>query len=105
MRAFILILMLLTASPLALADAEARRDNGDWVRITARPCADEKVLANIAGRGENPLDYRSGRAEIGGTPYEICWAFDYGSQMYRLRYDDGDVGELPFRVMRPVPEA
>jgi hypothetical protein len=105
MRSLIMMLVMLLAAPLALADAEARRDNGDWVRITPRSCADEKVLANIAGRGENPLDYRAGRAEIGGTPYEVCWAADYDRQMYILRYDDMDVGELPFRAMRPVPEA
>jgi hypothetical protein len=62
MRFSLALILLLAAAPV-LADSEARQGN-DWVRITAKPCTDEKVLAHIAAAGDNPLDYRAARAEF-----------------------------------------
>jgi hypothetical protein len=68
MRKF-LIAAILAAGP-AFADSEARQ-GADWVRVTANPCKDEKVLAQMDK--ENPLDYRAATAEVGGKLFNACW--------------------------------
>lgn len=105
MHALALIAVALVAlfvTGLALADAEARQGN-DFVRITARPCKDEKVLAAIAMHGRNPLDFRSARARFAGVEYVACWAM-MGNAAY-LIYEDGDQGVVPQADLKPVPEA
>ena len=93
------LLSLLAAD--AKADSEARNGK-DFVRITAQACTNEKVLANITGRGESPLDYRAAQAEFNGEAFAACWTPDYKTGMVQLRYDDGDRGELSVRAFVPV---
>lgn len=99
----ILIAAACAAAGAALADSEARRGS-DFVRITVRPCADEKVVAAITAAGEDPKDYRAARAEIGGAPFAGCWKPMFEREMIFLRYDDGDAGLLPFGELKPVKE-
>lgn len=95
-----LALFLLLAAAPVLADSEAR-DGADWVRITARPCTNEAVLAQL--QGNERLDYRQASAEFGGKPFAACWRPD-GDGVF-LIYEDGDKGVILRRQLRPVLEA
>ena len=94
------VLLLLCAAP-ALADSEAR-NGADFVRLTARPCADAKVLELIAAAGDNHLDYRAAHAEIGGVPYAACWRPLMNREVVHVRYADSDQGLIPFGHLKPV---
>lgn len=100
MRKTILFLILLVIACPALADAQAHQ-GADWVRITARPCTNEAVLARI--RVPDRLDYRQASAEFQGTAYAPCWCPEGNG--IRLIYEDGDEGVIPLRELTPVPEA
>jgi hypothetical protein len=100
MRAFIAILLLLCA-PLAHADAIARQGN-DWVRLTARPCADPKVLAHIPDP-KRQLDFRAATAHFQGQTYSGCWTPIPGGA--GVIYEDGDQGLIPLEDLKPAPEA
>lgn len=100
MRYLLAMIMMLAAAP-ALADSEAR-EGADWVRISADPCKDEKVLAHIAAAGEDAKDYRRARAEIQGASYSGCWQPLFNKEVIYLRYEDGDSGVVPFRDLKPV---
>lgn len=99
----LLIAALLAAGP-ALADSEARQ-GADWVRITARPCTDLKVLEQIGLAQDNPLDYRAASAEFNGEKFAACWKPLFERELIYLRYGDGDQGLIPFTDLKPVPEA
>lgn len=60
MRAFFTLILLLLAAPVH-ADSELRQ-GADWVRISASPCEDAKVVALLQAAGEDPADYRAARA-------------------------------------------
>lgn len=100
---FLIFAAALAAAGSALADSEARL-GADFVRITARPCTDEKVIAAITAAGENPLDYRAARAEIGGAAFNGCWEPMKGRRMIHLRYEDGDQGLIPFDDLKAIKE-
>lgn len=95
-----LALILFMASP-AYADAIAKQGN-DWVKLTARPCADPKVLRHIPDPGRK-LDYRAAVASFGGQPYAACWTPIRGG--VGVIYEDGDQGAIPAGDLKPVPEA
>jgi len=99
----LLTVLALGAGP-ALADSEARQ-GADWIRITARPCADPKVLARLAAAGENPLDYRMARADLGGVGYAACWRPLFQSGEALVIYEDGDTSQIHRSMLKPVPEA
>lgn len=102
MRA-ILIAVALAMPTLALADSEARQ-GADWVRISALPCKNEKVLELIKAAGEDGKDYRAARAEFGGAGFTPCWRPMFQQEQVFLIYDDGDKGLVPFRDFKPVQE-
>jgi hypothetical protein len=104
MRALILAAALFAVAGNANADAEVR-DGANFVRVTARPCEDAKVIELIKEAGDNPLDYRKAIAEIGGTVYSACWKPNYERQQIFLRYQDGDAGLIPLEAFKPVKEA
>lgn len=102
MRALIFAAALAAAGP-AIADSIARQ-GADWVRITARPCTNEAVLALLARADKDAhLDYRQASAEFNGVAYAPCWK-PYGSGVH-LQYEDGDEGLLLESELKPVPEA
>lgn len=101
MRRLFALIMLLAAAP-ALADAEARVGS-DWVRITARPCSNDKVVGHILAAGRNALDFRAATARFQGQDYSACWT--PGGPGVVLVYEDGDTGMVPARDLKPVPEA
>lgn len=92
--------LLLVAAP-ALADSVARQ-GADWVRITARPCTNEKVPQHIPDAGRR-LDFRAATAQFGGQGYSACWTPIPGG--VGLVYEDGDQGIVPQGDLKPVPEA
>jgi len=100
----LLIVAAITAAGSALADAEVRH-GADWIRITARPCADPKVLARLVAAGENPLDYRMARADLGGVGYAACWRPLFQSGEALVIYEDGDTSQIHRSMLKPVPEA
>jgi hypothetical protein len=102
MRA-ILIAAALAAAGQAFADAEAR-NGADFVKITARPCDDPKVLDLVKEAGENTLDYRKAVAEIDGVPYSACWRPLMQRRQNLLRYQDGDSGLIDWSDFKPVKE-
>jgi hypothetical protein len=102
MRFPFLTLMLL-AFP-ALADSEARYGN-DSIRVTAKPCADAKVMQYIAAAGQDAKDYRAATATYQGTPFAACWRPLFEQKVIILVYDDGDQGLVPFADLKPVKEA
>lgn len=102
MRHAIIALILLVACGGAWADSEARQGS-DWVRITANPCTDAKVLAHIPEAQR--ADYRAASAQMAGVPYAACWRPNFQTKMVELRYDDGDQGLVPFGDLKPVKEA
>lgn len=102
MRYFLLMLLLVASS--AFADAEFRQGR-DWIRITARPCSDEKVVAALTAAGEDPLDYRAAAAEIGGQGFVACWKPVMDKRVVLLRYGDGDQGMVPFDELKAAKEA
>lgn len=101
LTAIAVALITLFVSGLALADSIGRQGN-DWVRITARPCADDKVLQHIPDAGRR-LDFRAATAHFQGQDYAACWAQAAGG--VDLVYEDGDTGFVPERDLKPVPEA
>lgn len=103
MRRLVLPLILLAAAS-AFADSEFRQGS-DYVRISATPCANEKVRQHIAAGGGDPADFRAARAEYQGAPYAACWRPIFDQKMIQLVYEDGDAGIVPFGAMKPVPEA
>lgn len=102
MRALCLSILLAAAPVLCLADAEARGEGDDFVRITARPCVSEAVLARIPDAGER-LDYRAGVGRFAGRDHALCWK-PFGAGVW-LVWDDGDAGFLPAGALKPVPAA
>ena len=103
MRAIVFAVAVLAAAGPAFADAEARV-GADFVRITARPCDDPKVLDLVKEAGENPLDYRHAVAEVDGVPYAACWRPLMQRRQNLLRYPDGDSGLIDWSDFKPVKE-
>lgn len=101
MRYFLLMLLLVAAS--AFADSEFRQ-GADFVRLTVRPCTNDKVLALLKEAGEDAADYHAASAEVGGVAFAGCWKPAYSKRVIMLRYDDGDQGMVPFEVLKPVKE-
>jgi hypothetical protein len=104
MRAILFAAALFAVAGNANADAEVRQ-GADFIRVTARPCEDEKVIEKIKEAGDNPLDYRRAFAQIGGQAYSACWKPNYERQQIFLRYGDGDAGLIPLDAFKPVKEA
>lgn len=102
MRYLLALFLLLVAAP-AFADSEFR-EGSDWVRITPKPCTNDKVLAFLEQAGENALDYHAASAEVAGAPFAGCWKPAYDKRVIMLRYDDNDQGMIPFGDMKPVKE-
>lgn len=102
MRRYVTALILLLAAASALADSEAR-DGADFVRITALPCTDDKVLAHIPA--DERVDFRAAHAALRGVRYSGCWRPLFDKRVIFLRYEDGDAGIVPFKDLTPIPEA
>jgi hypothetical protein len=81
------------------ADAEYR-EGADWMRTTALPCTDEKVLQHIPEAERK--DWRAGKSEVGGKPYAVCWKPLFAQQVILMKYEDGDAGLVPFSHLKPV---
>jgi len=103
MRALLVAAAFAAAGP-AFADAEVRQ-GADFIRITARPRADPKVLAHITAAGEDPLDYRMARADLAGVGYAACWRPMFKTREALVIYSDGDTSLLPVGMFKPIPEA
>lgn len=86
----------------AQADSMARQGS-DWVRLTARPCTNEKVLATITAAHLDPASFWAATASFGGTPYAACWTLVRGGA--GLIYEDGDQGLIPQSDLKPAPDA
>lgn len=98
-----LIFILLLACGACHADAIARQ-GANWVRVTALPCKNDKVVAAIQEARDDPLDYRAASAHYGGEDFAACWRPMTERRMFYLRYEDGDTGLVPLDDMKPVPE-
>lgn len=101
-RYFLLTLLLVASS--AFADSIAHQGR-DWVRITALPCTDAKVLAYLTAAKEDQLDYHAARAEFGGHGFAGCWRPIFDKHVIQLQYEDGDEGEIPFMDLELAKEA
>jgi hypothetical protein len=101
MRFLILFLLVLCAP--AQADSIARQGS-DWVRVTALPCADEAVRAQITLVGEDPADYRAANAEFAGQPYSACWRPMMQQRVILVRYSDGDGSLIDFGALQPLKD-
>lgn len=99
----LLLAGLLAAAP-AFADSEARRGD-DWVRLTLKPCADEKVLQHMPDKQAH-LGYRAAIARYEGKEYNACWkpGVFMGAEGALLVYEDGDAGFVPRAELKPVKE-
>lgn len=93
--------VLLLACSACHADSIARV-GADWVRVTALPCKDEAVRAQIVAAGEDPDDYRAASAEFGGQAFSACWRPVLPQRAVWLVYADGDKGIVPFDDLKPV---
>lgn len=91
----LLTAVLLTASP-AFADAVAKNESGDYVRITQSPCTLPSVSYEL-----RPL-FQAGVANIQGKDYKVCWAL--AQDQVFLLYEDGDQGMIPANAFKKVPE-
>lgn len=89
----------------ARADAIAREENGSWVRMTAQPCKDAKILSYIAARGGDASQFRAATAEFNAKPYLACWRADFRARVTWVIFDDGDFDSWKFRELRHAPEA
>lgn len=87
----------------AHADSEARQGS-DWVRLSALPCKNEKVLELITAAGEDGREYRAARAEFGGAPFAPCWRLLKAIKSIHVRYEDGDQGLIDFDDFKLVEE-
>lgn len=103
MLRLIVIAAALAAAGSALADSEVR-NGADFIRVTAKPCKDEKVVALLEAAGESPDDYRAAFAELGGQPFQACWKPMFEQRQIFIRYSDGDAGLVPFGMVKPVKE-
>jgi hypothetical protein len=102
-RTILFVAALAVASP-AGADAIARQ-GADWVRMTALPCKQESVIAQIELQGEDPKDFRAASAELNGHLFSACARPLWERGVILIRYEDGDAGLVPFGEFKPVPEA
>lgn len=98
------ILVMLAFPASVKADAIAQTGS-DWVRVTARPCADEKVVGYIQARQQSPQDFRAATAYFGGQHFTACWRPMFDQQKALIWYEDGDQGLVPFGDLKPTPEA
>lgn len=102
MRYFLLMLLIVASS--AFADSIAHQ-GADWVRITAQPCTDTKVLAYLTAAKQDPLDYRAAVGEFQGHGFVLCWKPNFEGKVIQLQYEDGDNGMIPFSELEPAKEA
>lgn len=103
MRLLVFFLSLLLLAVTARADSIARQ-GADRVRVSAKPCTDEKVIGHLAAAGEDPQDYRAAVAESQGESFVGCWKPAFDQRVILLRYSDGDQGFVPFYELKPVQE-
>ena len=97
----LLLCAALLAAGSAHADSEVR-NGADFIRLTAKPCADATVSALVTAQGEDPKDYRQAIAEIGGMSFSACWRPMFEREQVFIRYSDGDMGMVPFQMFQPV---
>jgi hypothetical protein len=102
MRRFLLtaIAAVCVALP-ASSKADSEANNGsEWVRITALPCSDEKVLRHIPE--DERKEWRAAMSKINGVPFSACWKPLFQLQNVQMKYEDGDDGFVPFADLKPV---
>lgn len=97
----LLVAAIALAASSAIADSEVR-NGADFIRLTAKPCADATVSALVTAQGEDPKDYRQAFAEIGGQAFAACWRPMFEREQVFIRYSDGDAGMVPFQMFQPV---
>jgi hypothetical protein len=99
-----LLLAAIAAACVALpasSKADSEANNGsEWVRITALPCSDEKVLQHIPEAERK--DWRAAMSKINGVAYAACWKPLFQLQNVQMKYEDGDDGFVPFAHLKPV---
>ena len=93
----LLTAVLLTASP-AFADAVAKNESGDYVRLSQQSCP-----ASIAATVPEQVraEFRAGIAHVGGKDYKVCWVL-FQDQVL-IKYDDGDEGIIPANAFKVDP--
>lgn len=101
MRVAVLATFVACFATSVSAESEFRH-GADFVRISAEPCKNEKVVALIEAQGGKATDFRAARAEVNGASYAGCWQPIFDKQLVNLVYEDGDMGLIPFNALKPV---
>jgi hypothetical protein len=70
--------------------------------MSAEPCRNEKVLAVIEAAADDVSDYRAATGSFGGQTFAACWMPLFEQRRAIIRYEDGDIGSIPFNDMKPV---
>jgi len=73
--------------------------------VSAQPCKNPVVVAQLEAAKEDVADYRAAAAEIDGKPYAACWKPLFQRKEIYLRYEDGDGGLIPFDDLKPLKDA
>lgn len=93
----IALVIALGFSPYAVrADLIARHD-GDWVRLSEKPCSHAAVLEHIDPGVRD--EFLNAEANIDGRNFLACW-IDL-AQGAALVYEDGDSGMIPPEDIKP----
>lgn len=82
------------------------RANQDWIRISAAPCTDERVLGVLNVRGLSLIaeDLKAAATYIGGKNYAACW-MQMNPESVGVIYEDGDTSTVPVQAFELIPEA
>lgn len=88
--AFLCAAAALAAAP-ALADELVASNGQDSVRLSDRPCSNDRVLQQLTPKFREAM--RDANAVVGGQPFRACWIVDGDSA--HLVYEDGDQGLIP----------
>jgi hypothetical protein len=82
---------LLCAAGSSFANTMLARQGSDWVRVTDKPCTDQRVLSHLAPGAESR--FMAASSIIGGAPFAACWTLS--GNMALIIFDDGDKGMIP----------
>jgi hypothetical protein len=72
------------------------RQGSDWVRVTDKPCTDQRVLSHLAPGAESR--FMAASSIIGGAPFAACWTLS--GNMALIIFDDGDKGMIPLSAFK-----
>lgn len=102
-KRFLLTLLLLIAPALVAAQSYVAKSGSTSVRVTAQPCANDKVRAVIAAVEPSALeDFRGAHVILAGRTLAACW-MQVSEDELIVVLEDGRAQRIPLAVFRSEP--